>query len=175
MKLIHFVELNFKLTQYCIVSWYYLVSWYFSWYSIIRHFYGIVTTLISRDKKFRYLGCTTTQKTLETIQNTLATAYSKKINTLKTNRRKYCRQTKIELTYSFASQDTQDVNFCKQHVCSNVPVFFHCCFALERGNELQGRSKGAWTQRFCISWPKPMTSAQQPFRKSGDHPVTFLY
>ncbi len=27
------------------VSWYYLVSWYFSWYSIVRHFYGIVTTL----------------------------------------------------------------------------------------------------------------------------------
>ncbi len=44
--LIHFVELNFKLTQYCMVSWYYLVSWYFSWYSIVRHFYGIVTTLM---------------------------------------------------------------------------------------------------------------------------------
>ncbi len=31
------------------VSWYYLVSylvWYFSWYSIVRHFYGIVTTLV---------------------------------------------------------------------------------------------------------------------------------
>ncbi len=28
------------------VSWYYIVSWYFSWYSIVRHFYGIVTTLI---------------------------------------------------------------------------------------------------------------------------------
>ncbi len=28
------------------VSWYYLVSWYFSWYSIVRHFYGIVTTLL---------------------------------------------------------------------------------------------------------------------------------
>ncbi len=27
------------------VSWYYLVSWYFSWYSIVRHFYGIVATL----------------------------------------------------------------------------------------------------------------------------------
>ncbi len=45
--LIHFVELNFKLTQYCMVSWYYLVSWYFSWYSIVRHFYGIVTTLVT--------------------------------------------------------------------------------------------------------------------------------
>ncbi len=22
-----------------------MVSWYFSWYSIVRHFYGIVTTL----------------------------------------------------------------------------------------------------------------------------------
>ncbi len=46
MKLIHFVEINYKLTQYCMVSWYYLVSWYFSWYSIVRHFYGIVTTLV---------------------------------------------------------------------------------------------------------------------------------
>ncbi len=27
-------------------SWYYLVSWYFSWYSIVRHFYGTVTTLV---------------------------------------------------------------------------------------------------------------------------------
>ncbi len=41
-----FLEFNFKLTQYCMVSWYYLVSWYFSWYSIVRHFYGIVTTLV---------------------------------------------------------------------------------------------------------------------------------
>ncbi len=27
------------------VSWHYMVLWYFSWYSIARHFYGIVTTL----------------------------------------------------------------------------------------------------------------------------------
>ncbi len=41
----HFIELNFKLTQYCMVTGCYLVSWYFSWCSIVRHFYGIVTTL----------------------------------------------------------------------------------------------------------------------------------
>ncbi len=88
--LINFVELNFKLTQYCMVSWYYLVSWYFSWYSIVRHFYGIVTTLLTRithcgDISCRLTGWHCVHWTLVTCE----TLYVTQPNTQNTQR-KYC-------------------------------------------------------------------------------------
>lgn len=38
--MVYFVELNYEFTQYC------TVLWHFSWYSITRYVYGIVTTLL---------------------------------------------------------------------------------------------------------------------------------
>lgn len=40
--LVHFVGLNYELSQHCKVPWYYLVSWWFSVYSIVRClWYGV--------------------------------------------------------------------------------------------------------------------------------------
>ncbi len=73
MKLIHFVELNFKLTQYCMISWYYLVSWYFSWYSIVRHFYGIVTTLLASNIENDFcLGYCLLQQNLDCLHSSFS-------------------------------------------------------------------------------------------------------
>lgn len=108
-------------------------------------------------------------KHLSIIQYTLATTYKKFgltiyiCNMYKCN----CNSSVSERLLVHIPHRTDEMFLPLSGVLILMCLFFHCCFTLERDQWTRMfRSRGAWTRRFHISWPKPVTPAWWPFEKS---------